>query len=48
MDVIEKKSATATHKGARIGAQKTRLVIDLIRGKDAEIALSIQIGRAHV
>lgn len=41
MEVMEKNSATATHKGARIGAQKTRLVIDLIRGKDVATALSI-------
>lgn len=30
----------ATHKGARISAQKVRLVVDLIRGKKAEEALS--------
>ena len=41
MEAMEKKCATAIHKGARIGSQKTRLVIDLIRGKDVATALSI-------
>ncbi|MCY4178037.1 MAG: 50S ribosomal protein L22 [Endozoicomonadaceae bacterium] len=31
----------ATHKGARISAQKARLVVDLIRGKKAEEALTL-------
>ncbi len=31
----------AVHKGARISAQKARLVVDLIRGRQAQYALNV-------
>ncbi len=35
------KEVAATHNGARISAQKARLVVDQIRGKNVEEALNI-------
>ncbi len=35
------KEVAATHNGARISAQKARLVADLIRGKNVAEALDI-------
>ncbi len=38
---VDKMEAVAKHKGARLSAQKARLVADQIRGKKVAVALTL-------